>query len=79
MDKLFLVKGEVRITAYEGETAIANETNLVEAVDQAEAIRIFTQHYESKTDPYSIYYSASSVVAEEALKREKIEKRNTPT
>ena len=55
--KYFLVTGELRITHYMSDTTFERVSNLVRAVDEAEASKKFNDFYDAKTREYDVYYS----------------------
>lgn len=66
--KLFLVRGEVKITHYmvDGEKR-QDDSRAVWAVSQEEAEQKWKKYWEDQTDEYSIYYTANVEETAETL------------
>lgn len=61
---LYLVTGLVKIQAYmQDDYSTEEEIRLVEASDEGQAEYKFTQHFESMTSGYAVYYSVLNVYA----------------
>ena len=59
--RYWLITGKIAITQYEGKTEMVTQQNLVLATTPREAREKFTQHWESKTDEYSVYYRVTDI------------------
>jgi hypothetical protein len=63
----FIVKGTVRVTPYMGDTYNVDDIRIVMAVDADEARAKYQDHWDQKTEEYSIYYHADGEVMETIL------------
>ncbi len=65
---LYLVKGSVRTSYYmqDGST-VDDRSLLIAALDEEDAGRKFVEHFNSKTDEYSVYYYAEWSEISEAI------------
>ncbi len=63
----YLATISLEITQYEGETTKSQVIRLVKASSLQEAESKAIQHYEGKTEQYSVYYNVRSCEVEETI------------
>jgi hypothetical protein len=69
---LYLAKGEVRESHYEGRTKTYEVTHLVEASDDKEAKDILTLYYEKQCSPYDVSFHVYGIDLNPVLTRDSV-------